>query len=111
MAASSKKQNSHKWHQMSAPDTHALLVSQGWSGRRGSPLRHGALSTPLLVSRKPRSLSGLGRDRDRAVPFWDHVFAATAVAIGRKLRANDDRGSVAETSSLTPSDPDHPTLV
>lgn len=50
-------------------DGHAHLVSQGWSGV-GSGLRHGAIARPVVVVQK-KTLSGIGKDRDEAFPFWD----------------------------------------
>ena len=50
-------------------DGHSYLVAQGWSGN-GSGLRQGAISRPLAISQK-KTLSGLGKDRDEAFPFWD----------------------------------------
>ena len=48
---------------------HEYLVSQGWHGK-GSGLRKGAISRPIMVAQK-KSLSGVGKDRDEAFPFWD----------------------------------------
>ena len=50
-------------------DGHSFLVSQGWSGK-GSGLRQGAIAKPLAIPQK-KNLSGLGKDRDEAFPFWD----------------------------------------
>ena len=50
-------------------DGHAHLVAQGWSGK-GSGLRPGAISRPIVVAQK-KTLSGIGKDRDEAFPFWD----------------------------------------
>lgn len=50
-------------------DGHSFLISQGWSGT-GTGLRQDALIRPLAIPQK-RTLSGLGKDRDEAFPFWD----------------------------------------
>jgi hypothetical protein len=50
-------------------DGYSYLVSQGWGGK-GEALREGAINRPLTVSQK-KSLSGIGKDRDEAFPFWD----------------------------------------
>jgi len=50
-------------------DVAGHLTSFGWKGH-GTALREGAIARPLLVSQK-KSLSGLGKDRDEAFPFWD----------------------------------------
>ena len=50
-------------------DGHSYLLAQGWSGK-GTGLRQGAISRPLAIPQK-KTLSGLGKDRDEAFPFWD----------------------------------------
>ena len=50
-------------------DGHAYLVSQGWAGK-GSGLRHGAIAKPITLTQK-KTLAGVGKDRDEAIPFWD----------------------------------------
>lgn len=50
-------------------DGHAYLVSQGWEGR-GTGLRQGAIAKPVTLVQK-KTLSGVGKDRDDAFPFWD----------------------------------------
>lgn len=50
-------------------DGHSFLVAQGWSGK-GTGLRQGAITRPITVSQK-KTLSGIGKDRDEAFPFWD----------------------------------------
>ncbi|KAL4251810.1 hypothetical protein ABKN59_004631 [Abortiporus biennis] len=72
-------------------DGHAYLVSQGWQGK-GSGLRHGAISRPIAVTQK-KTLAGIGKDRDEAFPFWDHVFSAAADKIKLKLANSDDEDS------------------
>ncbi|KAF7298930.1 hypothetical protein MIND_00841000 [Mycena indigotica] len=64
------------------------LVAQGWAGA-GSALRHGALARPLAIPQK-RTLAGVGKDRDEAFPFWDHLFSAAAKAITIALAESDD---------------------
>lgn len=48
---------------------HAYLTSYGWTGT-GAGLRKGAIAKPLAIPPK-KNLSGLGKDRDEAFPFWD----------------------------------------
>ncbi|WVO18612.1 hypothetical protein L204_106331 [Cryptococcus depauperatus] len=60
-------------------DPAAHLEKQGWKGR-GTALKHGHATRPLPVVQK-KTLSGIGKDRDAAVPFWDHIFAATAASL------------------------------
>ena len=50
-------------------DGHAYLESQGWTGK-GTGLRCGAISKPIAVKQK-KTVSGIGKDRDDAFPFWD----------------------------------------
>ncbi|KAI0689047.1 hypothetical protein BC835DRAFT_1308536 [Cytidiella melzeri] len=69
-------------------DGHAHLVSQGWQGK-GSGLRHGAINRPVIVAQK-KTLSGIGKDRDEAFPFWDHVYSAAASAIKVKVYNDSD---------------------
>ncbi|WVR06644.1 hypothetical protein IAU60_003676 [Kwoniella sp. DSM 27419] len=60
-------------------DPAAHLHKQGWQGK-GTALKQGHSTRPLAVVQK-KTLSGIGRDRDEAVPFWDHIFAATAASL------------------------------
>ncbi|WWD05206.1 hypothetical protein V865_003279 [Kwoniella europaea PYCC6329] len=60
-------------------DPAAHLHKHGWKGK-GTALKHGHAIKPLAVVQK-KTLSGIGRDRDEAVPFWDHIFAATAASL------------------------------
>jgi len=80
-------------------DGHAYLVSQGWTGK-GTALRQGAIARPLTVAQK-KTLSGVGKDRDEAFPFWDHVFQAAAVNIQVKLHKDDDDSDSADTPEST----------
>ncbi|KAK4684085.1 hypothetical protein P7C73_g6118, partial [Tremellales sp. Uapishka_1] len=61
---------------MSTFDPAAHLTKQGWKGK-GTALKHGHATRPLPVVPK-KTLTGIGKDRDTAVPFWDHIFASTA---------------------------------
>ncbi|TFK80885.1 hypothetical protein K466DRAFT_667450 [Polyporus arcularius HHB13444] len=81
-------------------DGHAHLVRQGWSGK-GSGLRHGAIAKPVTIIQK-KTLSGIGKDRDEAFPFWDHVFQAASVSIQLKLHDSDNE-SDEESSGATPA--------
>ncbi|KAF5382778.1 hypothetical protein D9615_002916 [Tricholomella constricta] len=69
-------------------DGHSYLVSQGWTGK-GTGLRQGAISRPLAIPQK-KNLAGLGKDRDEAFPFWDHIFSAAAKSIQLKVASDDD---------------------
>ncbi|WVQ96609.1 hypothetical protein IAU59_003714 [Kwoniella sp. CBS 9459] len=60
-------------------DPAAHLHKHGWKGK-GTALKHGHSTRPLAVVQK-KTLSGIGKDRDEAVPFWDHIFAATAASL------------------------------
>ncbi|KAI0822009.1 hypothetical protein BC628DRAFT_1391941 [Trametes gibbosa] len=69
-------------------DGHSHLIKQGWSGK-GTGLRNGAIAKPITVTQK-KTLAGIGKDRDEAFPFWDHVFHAAAVSIQLKLHKDTD---------------------
>ncbi|KAG6918776.1 hypothetical protein DXG01_011967 [Tephrocybe rancida] len=69
-------------------DGHDFLVAQGWSGK-GTGLRQGAISRPLAIPQK-KNLAGLGKDRDEAFPFWDHLFNAAAKSIQLKFASDDE---------------------
>ncbi|KAH6912626.1 hypothetical protein BKA70DRAFT_1264405 [Coprinopsis sp. MPI-PUGE-AT-0042] len=75
-------------------DGHSYLVSQGWGGK-GTGLRDGSISRPIIIAQK-KTLAGLGKDRDEAFPFWDHLFSAAASAIKLKLDSSDDETSDSE---------------
>ncbi|KAJ3893761.1 hypothetical protein GG344DRAFT_74681 [Lentinula edodes] len=78
-------------------DGHSYLVAQGWSGK-GNGLRKGAIAKPIAVSQK-KTLAGLGKDRDEAFPFWDHLFSAASQAITVKI----DDSDVSDSDEITPS--------
>ncbi|KAM5533609.1 hypothetical protein V8D89_012722 [Ganoderma adspersum] len=80
-------------------DGHAHLVSQGWSGK-GSGLRSGAIVKPINIVQK-KSLAGVGKDRDEAFPFWDHVFQAASVSIQVNVHNSDDESD--SEGSSTPN--------
>ncbi|KAI0352641.1 hypothetical protein OH77DRAFT_1428362 [Trametes cingulata] len=85
-------------------DSHHHLVKQGWSGK-GTGLRNGAIAKPITVKQK-KTLAGIGKDRDEAFPFWDHVFQAAAVSIQLKLHKDSDEESNSESDregSQTPA--------
>ncbi|THH20114.1 hypothetical protein EW146_g1216 [Bondarzewia mesenterica] len=79
-------------------DGHSYLVSQGWSGT-GTGLRQGSISRPLAIPQK-KTLAGLGKDRDEAFPFWDHLFAAAASAIQVKISSDDENEQGVVTSTV-----------
>ncbi|KAH8090637.1 hypothetical protein HD553DRAFT_338331 [Filobasidium floriforme] len=60
-------------------DTTEYLTSRGWKGK-GTALKQGHLSRPIAVVQK-KTMSGVGKDRDEAVPFWDNIFASAAQSI------------------------------
>ncbi|KAJ7784445.1 hypothetical protein B0H16DRAFT_1670795 [Mycena metata] len=64
-------------------DSHSYLVAQGWTGS-GTGLRQGAISRPLAIPQK-KTLAGLGKERDEAFPFWDHLFSAASKSIQIKI--------------------------
>jgi len=78
----------------------AYLRKQGWEGS-GSGLRKGALSKPLAIPQK-RNLGGLGKDRDEAYPFWDHLFTAASKTITIRLHTDEDSDATPPTVSPTP---------
>ncbi|KAG1772428.1 hypothetical protein EDD22DRAFT_842397 [Suillus occidentalis] len=69
-------------------DGHGYLASYGWSGK-GTGLRTGAIDRPLAIPKK-RNLAGVGKDRDEAFPFWDHLYSAATKAITIKIVDDDD---------------------
>ncbi|KAK7056910.1 hypothetical protein VNI00_002628 [Paramarasmius palmivorus] len=85
-------------------DGHSYLVSQGWSGK-GTGLRQGAIAKPIAITQK-KTLAGLGKDRDEAFPFWDHLFSAASKTIQVKISSNDSDVS----DSDTPAENSAPTL-
>ncbi|KIM43143.1 hypothetical protein M413DRAFT_443952 [Hebeloma cylindrosporum] len=78
-------------------DGHSYLVSQGWEGK-GTGLRQGAISRPLAIPQK-KNLAGLGKDRDEAFPFWDHLFTAAAKSIQVKCMSDDEDERTEDSSS------------
>ncbi|KAI6106336.1 hypothetical protein EDD16DRAFT_1524025 [Pisolithus croceorrhizus] len=69
-------------------DGYTYLTSYGWTGK-GTGLRNGAIEKPVAIPQK-RNLAGVGKDRDEAFPFWDHLFAAASKAITIKVASDDD---------------------
>ncbi|KAJ6477324.1 hypothetical protein C8R47DRAFT_1178712 [Mycena vitilis] len=78
-------------------DGHSYLVSQGWTGS-GTGLRQGAISRPLAIPQK-KNLAGLGKERDEAFPFWDHLFSAASKAIQIKISNDDSDNSDSEPNA------------
>lgn len=69
-------------------NTAEYLTKRGWRGH-GTPLdgeRGRGLKKPLLIPKK-RSMSGIGQDRDRAVEWWDDVFAVRTRATNETRQA------------------------
>ncbi|KAJ7069690.1 hypothetical protein C8F01DRAFT_1113613 [Mycena amicta] len=81
-------------------DTHSYLVKQGWSGS-GTGLRQGAIVRPLAIPQK-KTLAGLGKDRDEAFPFWDHLFSAASKSIQIKISSDDSDESESESNPIAP---------
>lgn len=77
-------------------DGHDYLTKRGWGGK-GTALRSGGIAKPLAVNKK-KNLSGLGKDRDEAFPFWEHVFDASISAIKIKIAASDSGTDVSDVS-------------
>ncbi|KAI9443134.1 hypothetical protein H4582DRAFT_1847059 [Lactarius indigo] len=82
-------------------DGHAFLVNQGWSGA-GTGLRNGSISRPISIPQK-RTLAGIGKDRDEAFPFWDHLFTVAASAIQIECFSSDDEDGGASTGNVRSS--------
>ncbi|KAH8998652.1 hypothetical protein EDB92DRAFT_1836416 [Lactarius akahatsu] len=82
-------------------DGHAFLVNQGWSGA-GTGLRNGSISRPISVPQK-RTLAGIGKDRDEAFPFWDHLFTVAASAIQIECFSTDEEDGGASTRNVRSS--------
>jgi len=58
----------------------------------------------VIIAQK-KSLAGVGRDRDEAFPFWDHLFTAAATSINVKLYNDDEYNDTPRPSgSSTPLD-------
>jgi len=79
-------------------DGHSYLVAQGWTGK-GTGLRQGAITRPLAIPQK-KTLAGLGKDRDEAFPFWDHIFSAAAKSIQLKVDSDEDDNESDSVSSI-----------
>ncbi|EAL17242.1 hypothetical protein CNBN0690 [Cryptococcus deneoformans B-3501A] len=78
------------------------LEKQGWKGK-GTALKNGHATRPLAVVQK-KTLSGIGKDRDEAVPFWDHIFAATAANLFiPSAPSSPASGSTSKWATLTPA--------
>ena len=81
-------------------DGHEYLTKRGWAGK-GTALRSGGISRPITVKQKT-TLSGLGKDRDEAFPFWEHVFEASINTINIRIAADSDSDSGASDVSIYP---------
>ncbi|OWZ74865.1 hypothetical protein C365_06532 [Cryptococcus neoformans Bt85] len=78
------------------------LEKQGWKGK-GTALKNGHATRPLAVVQK-KTLSGIGKDRDEAVPFWDHIFAATAAnLLIPSAPSSPASGSTSKWATLAPA--------
>lgn len=81
-------------------DGYSYLTSYGWSGR-GTGLRNGAIDKPIAIPQK-RNLAGVGKDRDEAFPFWDHLFTAASKAITIKVTSDEVEQSGVEVEEEVP---------
>lgn len=73
------------WQAAMPLNTTHYLTKQGWKGH-GTPLdgeKGRGLKKPLIIPQK-RNLGGVGQNRDRAVEWWDDIFA-----VGIALRSLD----------------------
>ncbi|WFD21838.1 hypothetical protein MEQU1_000494 [Malassezia equina] len=69
-------------------NTTHYLTKQGWKGH-GTPLdgeKGRGLKKPLIIPQK-RNLGGVGQNRDRAVEWWDDIFAVESDAPAGPRRA------------------------
>ncbi|KAG8982625.1 hypothetical protein FRB90_006663 [Tulasnella sp. 427] len=89
-------------------DAASHLASQGWGGA-GKPLRSGpnALSRPIVGVQK-KTLGGVGKDRDDAFAFWDHVYAVSAQSI--KIKVHNDSDTEEEQTTSSRSSPPAPQI-
>ncbi|KAI5454166.1 hypothetical protein NCC49_004231 [Naganishia albida] len=78
-------------------DTTEYLTAQGWKGK-GTALKQGHMTRPIAVVQK-KTLSGVGKDRDEAVPFWDNIFAAAAI----NIRVSSQTPTPAASGTATPT--------
>ncbi|KAJ1024924.1 hypothetical protein NDA18_004210 [Ustilago nuda] len=72
----------------------SFLVSQGWEGV-GVPLDGKAgkgLKKPLAITQK-KTLSGIGKDRDRAYDWWNSIFTASAKCLSIGLSPSSSGAS------------------
>jgi len=83
---------------------HTYLTSYGWTGS-GTGLRKGAIDKPLAIPPK-KNINGLGKDRDEAFPFWDHLFTVASKAITIKLSNDDEDTDDDESKVPREGDPD-----
>lgn len=103
---------------------HMYLTSYGWTGS-GTGLRKAAFDMPLAILPK-KNISGLGKGRDEAFPFWDQcvptyllicststhdvrpsLFTIASKAITIKL-SSDDKDTDDDDESKVPREGDPP---
>ncbi|GAC99722.1 hypothetical protein PHSY_007325 [Pseudozyma hubeiensis SY62] len=87
-------------------NTTNFLVSQGWEGV-GVPLDGKAgkgLKKPLAITQK-KTLSGIGKDRDRADDWWNSIFTAGAksLSIGPSPASSGASTPTLDKSKASPS--------
>ncbi|KAF8339970.1 uncharacterized protein EI90DRAFT_2907160 [Cantharellus anzutake] len=82
-------------------DSHNYLAQRGWKGK-GTGLRPGGISKPITVVQK-KTLAGVGKDRDEAFPFWEHVFDASMKSVNIRIPSDTDSDSEAEGKKDTRS--------
>lgn len=87
-------------------NTSSFLVSQGWEGV-GVPLDGKAgkgLKKPLAIPQK-RTLSGIGKDRDRANEWWNSIFTAGAKNLNIGPSKDSKPNSTSSSGTSTPAAP------
>ncbi|PKI85428.1 hypothetical protein MVES_000447 [Malassezia vespertilionis] len=72
-------------------DSQKYLTKQGWRGHGLSLDNEGrGLKRPIVIAQK-RNLGGVGQNRDRAVEWWDDVFASNDIVLTEENRADKKR--------------------
>ncbi|ORY76235.1 hypothetical protein BCR35DRAFT_353396 [Leucosporidium creatinivorum] len=80
------------------------LKGLGWKGE-GTGLHEGSRAKPVTVAKKT-SLSGLGKDRDVAFPWWEMVFKNVAGKVGTSTTdKKDDPHHRTTTGIISPLPP------
>lgn len=84
----------HQWTSAEMPlNATSYLTARGWKGT-GIPLdgqQGRGLKKPLALPMK-RNMKGLGKERDRAVEWWDCIFEAGAKKLTSNKEASTEEG-------------------